>query len=90
MSKLIAAAEFPIILLAGILGQKIATKLWKAVLGSDPPDTSQEDARWALLIPAAIVEGTFYKLARMAMERSLRAGLARETGTWPATVGKGE
>ena len=90
MSKLIAAAEFPIILLAGILGQKMAAKLWNAVLGSGPPDTSQEDARWRHLIPAAIVEGTLYKLARMGMERTLRTGLARSTGTWPDAVGKGE
>jgi hypothetical protein len=90
MSKLIAAAEFPIILLAGILGQKVAAKLWSAVLKSDPPDTSQEDVRWSLLLAAAVVEGTLYKLARMAVERSLRTSLARATGSWPAAVGKGE
>lgn len=90
MSKLIAAAEFPIILLAGILGQKMAAKLWSVLFRSDPPDTSQEDARWSLLIPAAIVEGTLYKLTRMLVERRLRIGLARATGSWPGAVGKGE
>lgn len=90
MSKIISAAEFPIILVAGILGQKAAAKLWGAVLKSGPPDTSQEGARWSHLLAAAVVEGTLYKLARMAVERGLRRSLARATGTWPTAVGKGE
>ncbi len=83
MSKFFSIAEFPIILFSGILGQKMADGLWSRFLDSDPPDTAQEDVRWAQLIPAAIVEGTFYKLARMLVDRGLRMAVARSTGTWP-------
>ncbi len=90
MSKFVSAAGFPIILLAGIIGQKVAAKLWSQVLGSEPPDTAQEGVRWPQLIPAAIVEGTLYKVARMAIDRGLRTAIARSTGTWPGQVGQGE
>lgn len=87
MSKFFSIAEFPVILLAGILGQKIADKLWSQVLDSEPPDTAQEEVRWPQLIPAAIVEGTLYKIARMLVDRGLRVAVARSTGTWPGAEG---
>ncbi len=90
MSKFVSAAGFPIILLAGIIGQKVAAKLWSQILGSEPPDTAQENVRWPQLIPAAIVEGTFYKVARMLIDRGLRTAVARTSGTWPGQVGEGE
>ncbi len=90
MSGLLSKAQFPIILVAGILGQKIAAKLWSRTLGGDPPDTAQEDVRWAQLVPAAIVEGTLYKLARMLVDRGLRVAVARSTGSWPGRTGEGE
>lgn len=83
MSKFFSMAKFPIIVLSGILGQKIADKLWSQVFGSDAPDTEQEDIRWAQLIPAAVVEGTLYKIARMMVDRGLRTAVARSTGRWP-------
>ncbi len=90
MNKFISMAEFPIILTAGILGQKVAAKLWTQVFGDAPPDTAQEEVRWSALIPAAVVEGMLYKLFRMAVERGLRIGIARSTGTWIGRTGEGE
>lgn len=90
MSKVVSTLEFPIILIAGILGQKVASKLWSSVLGSDPPDTAEEHVNWPLLIPAAIVEGTFYKAFRMLVERGVRLAVARSTGTWVGRAGEGE
>ncbi len=90
MSKLVSILEFPIILIAGIVGQKVASKLWSGVLGSEPPDTAQKDVNWPLLIPAAIVEGTFYKAFRMAVERGVRVAVARSTGSWIGRAGEGE
>jgi hypothetical protein len=83
MSKFLSMAKFPIIVLSGIIGQKIADKLWSQILGSEAPDTEQEHIRWAQLIPAAVVEGTLYKIARMMVDRSLRTAVARSTGKWP-------
>ena len=42
------------------------------------------------LIPVAIVEGTLYKLARMAIDRGLRVAAARSEGTWIGKPGQGE
>lgn len=90
MSKLFSIVEFPIILGAGIAGQKVAAKLWTQATGSDPPDTGEEDVRLAALLAAAVLEGTLYKLSRMAVERGLRVAVARTTGTWPGGTGEGE
>ncbi|MDQ3607870.1 MAG: DUF4235 domain-containing protein [Actinomycetota bacterium] len=90
MLTLLLKAELPILVVAGILGQKIAAKIWSSALGSEPPDTAQQDLRWAQLVPAAILEGTLYKLARMGIDRSLRVAAARSEGTWIGKTGEGE
>lgn len=90
MNKFISIAEFPVLIIAGILGQKVAAKLWSSVLGDDPPDTARQDVSWAQLLPAAVVEGTLYKVFRMVIERGLRIGIARSTGTWIGRPGEGE
>lgn len=42
------------------------------------------------LIPAAILEGTLYKLARMAIDRRLRVAAVRSGGKWLGKAGEGE
>ena len=90
MITILLKAELPILVVAGIIGQKIAAKLWKLLVGSDVPDTAQRDVRWAELVPAAIFEGTLYKLTRMAIDRTLRTAAARSEGTWIGKRGQGE
>ncbi len=74
-------------MVAGIIGQKIAAKLWSRAFGSEVPDTAQENVRVAQLLPAAVLEGTLYKLARMAIDRGLRFAAARSEGTWIGKTG---
>lgn len=88
VSKVLSTVGFPGILLAGILGQKIAAALWSKALGNPPPDTAQQDVRWTQLIPAAVVEGTIYKLSRMLFDRGLRLAVAKTTGNWPGEAGQ--
>lgn len=90
MLKLILKAELPILVVAGIIGQTIAAKLWKLVAGSDVPDTAQKNVAPALLVPAAILEGTLYKLVRMALDRGLRVAASRSEGSWIGKSGDGE
>ena len=90
MMKLLLKAELPILVLAGILAQKVAAKLWSWVFGSPVPDTAQRDVRVTQLIPAAILEGTLYKLVRMAIDRRLRVAAARSGGKWLGKAGEGE
>jgi hypothetical protein len=90
MQSLPSAVTFPIILVAGILGQKLAAKLWKQAFDADPPDTAQEDVRLLPLLGAAVVEGTMYKLLRMAADRGLRRAVHGLSGNWPGETGEGE
>ncbi len=90
MQKLPSAVAFPTILVAGILGQKAAAKLWSLAFGEDPPDTAQEDVDLPPLLAAAVLEGTMYKLLRMLADRALRQGVLKLSGTWPGEAGEGE
>ncbi|MDP9384751.1 MAG: DUF4235 domain-containing protein [Actinomycetota bacterium] len=90
MITILLKAELPILVVAGIIGQKLAAKLWSQALGSEPPDTAQQNVRVRPLIAAAVLEGTLYKLARMAIDRSLRVAAAKSEGTWIGKTGQGE
>lgn len=90
MTRFLLKAEFPIILSAGILSQKLAATLWRRAYGEAPPDTADKDVRVAQLVAAAVVEGTLYKLSRMAIERCLRVAASRSSGTWIGERGQGE
>lgn len=88
--KLLLKAELPILVAAGIVGQKVAAKLWSQVLGSPVPDTAQRHVNVAALLPAAVLEGTFYKLVRMGLDRGLRVAASRSEGKWIGRTGEGE
>jgi hypothetical protein len=90
MSKLLLKAELPILVLGGIIGQKVAAKLWSQLFKAEVPDTAQENVRLVLLLPAAVLEGTLYKLARMGIDRSLRIAAAKSEGSWIGKSGEGE
>lgn len=90
MRAIVLKAELPILVVAGILAQKLAAKLWRGIFKRQVPDTAQEDVRVAELIPAAVLEGAFYKLARMAIDRGLRVAAARSEGVWIGKAGDGE
>ena len=90
MSKILLKFELPILVVAGIIAQKIAAKLWSAIAGDDVPDTAQEHVRVGLLVPAAILEGTLYKLVRMGVDRRLRVAAAKSEGAWIGKAGEGE
>jgi hypothetical protein len=90
MAKLLLKAELPVLVIAGIVGQKVAALIWRKAMGSDVPDTAQREVSVPLLIPAAILEGTLYKLFRMGIDRALRNSAARSDGTWIGEPGDGE
>ena len=90
MAKLLLKAELPILVVAGILGQKLAAKLWSRAFGTEIPDTAEQHVRLASLIPAAIFEGALYKLSRMAIDRGLRLSASRSEGGWVGEKGEGE
>ena len=90
MFTILLKAELPILVVAGIIAQKIAAKIWSQVFDDEVPDTAQQNVRWQWLIPAAVLEGTLYKLARMGIDRGLRVAAAKSEGTWLGKTGEGE
>lgn len=90
MFTILLKAELPILVVAGIVAQKIAAKVWSQVFNDVVPDTAQQNVRVGMLIPAAVLEGTFYKLVRMGVDRGLRVAAARSEGTWIGKTGQGE
>ena len=90
VATILLKLELPILVVAGIIGQKSAAKLWSRLLGHEAPNTAQENVRVVELLPVAIVEGTFYKLARMTLDRSLRVAASRSEGAWLGETGSGE
>ncbi len=90
MMTFLLKAELPFLIVAGIIGQKIAAKLWSLAFKSEVPDTAQENVRLPPLIAAAVLEGTLYKLTRMGIDRSLRTAAAKSEGTWIGKTGQGE
>jgi Protein of unknown function (DUF4235) len=90
MATILLKLELPILVAAGIIGQKTAAKLWSRVFRREVPNTAQENLRVVELLPVAVVEGTFYKLARMAVDRGLRVAASRSEGVWLGEAGSGE
>ena len=90
MKSIPSVITFPTILIAGIVGQKLAAKLWQQIFDEEPPDTAQQDAPMVRLFFAAVIEGTMYKLLRMAADRGMRKAVLGVSGTWPGELGDGE
>ncbi len=90
MFTILLKAELPILVVTGIIAQKIAAKIWSRAFDDQVPDTAQENVRWQWLIPAAVLEGTLYKLVRMGVDRGLRVAASRSEGTWLGKTGEGE
>jgi hypothetical protein len=57
VATILLKLELPILVVAGIIGQKSAAKLWSRLLGHEAPNTAQENVRVVELLPVAIVEG---------------------------------
>jgi hypothetical protein len=90
MMTVLLKFELPVLVVAGIVAQKIAAKVWSLTSDEPVPDTAQENVRVKPLLLAAVIEGTLYKLVRMGADRSLRVAAARSEGTWIGKPGEGE
>jgi Protein of unknown function (DUF4235) len=84
MSKLILT---PIGLVAGLLAGQIASKMfdfiWSRFTDEEAPEPDQRDIAWPLLVAALIVEGAIFRVTRGLVDRGVRKGYYRLTGSWP-------
>lgn len=70
-------------LAAGVLAQKGFERLWAVFDEEEPPDPAERDAPYAKMIPALLIEGAVFRLAKGLVDHGARAGFARLTGKWP-------
>lgn len=70
-------------LLAGFVSKKIFEQLWGLVDDIEPPDAKHRYVDYRKLIPALLVEGAIFRLARGFVDHVSRHGVLRLTGSWP-------
>ena len=65
------------------MSKKSFELVWSRVSDDDPPDPSERDASWALLITALVAQGVIFALVRGLVDRGARIWFRRMTGAWP-------
>ena len=70
-------------LLAGLLATKLFEFVWGKIANEEAPEPGQREISWPPLIAALLIEGAIFRLMRGVVDRGLRVGFVRATGTWP-------
>ena len=75
---------------SGALAGVVFRKTWMALRHEeDAPDALDQDRGWGEILLAAAVQGAIFAVVRSAVDRTGAKAIARSTGVWPATDGKG-
>jgi Protein of unknown function (DUF4235) len=70
-------------LLAGLVAQKGFERLWAVFDEEEPPAPDDRELSYPKLLAALFVEGAIFRLTKGLVDRAVRSGFARLTGTWP-------
>ncbi len=70
-------------LAAGFAAQKGFDRLWAIFDDEEAPEPDQRDVPYSKLIPALLLEGAIFRVAKGMVDHGTRKGFARLTGTWP-------
>ena len=70
-------------LVAGMLGKKAFEGIWGAIDDEEPPDSEHRELAMSKLIPALMLEGAIFRLAKGLTDHWARRAFARATGSWP-------
>jgi pectin methylesterase-like acyl-CoA thioesterase len=77
----------PFGLLAGILGGRLARRLFSAIWGriddAEPPGPTVERASWRRVVGAAALQGATFAATRAAVDRAGAKSFAHFFGVWP-------
>lgn len=83
MAKAFAPISLAVGLLAGILAQKIFTRIWGEIINEEPPDPKHREINGYHLVGALILQGAIQRLVKGGVDHGLRHAFARSQGTWP-------
>jgi hypothetical protein len=70
-------------LLAGLVAQKGFERLWAVFDDEEPPAPDHRELSYPKLLAALVVEGAIFRLTKGLVDRGVRSGFERMTGTWP-------
>lgn len=68
---------------AGLVGRKLFDLTWSRISDREVPAPEHRDTSWGELAGALALEGAISRLSRGLVERGVRIGFQRATGTWP-------
>ena len=76
--------------IAALLGKKLFAALWSFTDRREVPDLEQRDVRWSTVIAVLVLQGATFNFVRGVVDRALRQGFTRVTGSWPGEQGAKE
>ena len=69
--------------IAALVGKKLFAALWSLTDRREVPDLEQRDVRWSTVIAVLVLQGATFNFVRGVVDRALRQGFSRVTGSWP-------
>ena len=68
---------------AGQISKKIFDFIWSRISDEEAPEPEHREVSWPQLLAALAVEGAIFRLAKGLVDRGVRTGYMRLTGSWP-------
>ena len=75
---------------AGLVGKRLFAALWSLTDTREAPDPKQRDVPWRTVIAVLVLQGAIFNFVRGVVDRALRQGFTRVTGSWPGEQGAKE
>jgi hypothetical protein len=69
--------------LAGLVGKRLFAALWSLGDRREVPDPKQRDVPWKTVIAVLVLQGAIFNAVRGIVDRALRQGFSKVTGSWP-------
>ena len=68
---------------AGLVGKRLFAALWSLTDTREAPDPKQRDVPWRTVIAVLVLQGAIFNAVRGIVDRALRQGFSKVTGSWP-------
>jgi hypothetical protein len=68
---------------AGLVGKRLFAALWSLTDRQEVPDPKQRDVSWRTVIAVLLLQGAIFNAVRGIVDRALRQGFSKVTGSWP-------
>jgi hypothetical protein len=68
---------------AGLVGKRLFAALWSLTDRQEVPDPKQRDVPWRTVIAVLLLQGAIFNAVRGIVDRALRQGFSKVTGSWP-------